>query len=166
MKNENEFNAYLAKEFRKIRNEGKLGVKKLSERFEAGASDFLLVKEGKTILLECKFIKDLPTRPSTQVLQHQFTGPQLKFMDDLALGGALGYGLVAIQSMKAMMVIPRECISTGNWSLSDFNALSYEFGRLLLWEHIDALLKVLSQEDPCLERYEAHYNMLLWKMVR
>jgi hypothetical protein len=164
MKNENEFNAHLAAEFRKIRNAGKLGVKKLSERFEAGASDFLLVKEGKCLLLECKFIKEFPVKPDTQVLGHQFTGPQLKFMDDLALGGALGYGLVAIKPMHAMMLIPREVISTGNWSLRDFSRLSFEYGRLMGWGQIGTLLSSMLGKPIGDSHVLGHHDMD-WRFV-
>ena len=80
MKTENEFNAYLSREFKKIRG---LRSIKASDKYTPGISDFLLWKGGLGGFLETKFLKAFP-RPSSLLLKHPFSTEQVSFLKGMS----------------------------------------------------------------------------------
>jgi len=120
VKNENEFNAYISKQLRLIRNEAKIAFLKTSEKFAVGVSDFLVFKDGHAACLECKFIKELPDRSGTQVLRHPFGGAQLKFFDDMQIGAVPAWGVVGVKEYDVIVLVDRLVVGKGNWVKRDF----------------------------------------------
>ena len=153
MKNENEFNAYLGKELRKLRNPRGFAYMKMSERFQEGASDFYLAQGGVSAFVECKFISELPVKLTTKVLGHQFTGAQLKFLDDMELGGIKGYGLVAVKRLEVMVLVGRHYVK--EWTLGEFiQLLQSNQANTIAWHDVPLLLAVLFPKNYQITDYE------------
>jgi len=123
MKNENDFNRYLSKEFSKRSPE--LHYLKASDKFTAGVSDFLLWHAGRSAALECKFVSTWPS-DKANLLKHTFTGAQKTFLESITLAHGRGVGLVAVGSEKMFYVFREAHIPTnGNWKTGDFRACRY-----------------------------------------
>lgn len=71
MKNENEFNAFLKKEFKK---HAEYKAIKISDRFKIGLPDWLIFHDGAAVAVECKFAKEFK---KAGMLYHKVTPPQL-----------------------------------------------------------------------------------------
>ena len=118
MKNENEFNAYLSKEFRKL-GPG-LKALKTSDKFHIGVSDFLMWYKGRSVAMEVKFIKNFTGRMG-RLLTHPFTGPQMTFFKTHDMAGSMGWGLIGCQEERIMVPIQVSFIPpSGNWETQDF----------------------------------------------
>ena len=116
MNNENEFNAWLTKDIRKLGTEIK--AIKLSDRFRSGVSDWLIFHKGLTIAVESKAVKELPKRG--RALKHPVTGPQLSFFESMRLAGICGFVIVAELDIRAMTVIPYPSVPrSGNFTVED-----------------------------------------------
>jgi hypothetical protein len=121
MKTENDYNAFLSKQLKKFSPQ--VHTIKISDKFTAGISDFLIFCNHKSLGLETKFEKAFPKRETSQVLSHSFSGPQITFLESLALTGNMGYGVVCIEEEESMYVFPYQTIpANGNFTLKEFNA--------------------------------------------
>lgn len=97
MRTENEFNAKLGS---LLKQQKDLFFRKLSDKYQVGMSDFLLIKKGRPVFIECKFKKELKGS-----LSHPFSGPQISFMKQAAIGGAESYGLLWVDSISKMILV-------------------------------------------------------------
>jgi hypothetical protein len=102
MRTENEFNRKLGS---LLKMQKDLFYRKLSDKYQVGMSDFILIKKGKTVFIECKYKKDLKGP-----LKHPFSGPQLSFMKQASSGGAECYGLVWIDSLSSFYLLPESTL--------------------------------------------------------
>lgn len=142
MKNEHEFNSYLAKEFRKLTPD--LKCLKASDKFSIGVSDFLLWYRSKSVAMECKFIKAFPKKPTTDVLSHKFEGPQYSFLQQISMTGSHSYGLVGVASEKKMYLIPIYSLhKDGNYTLAEFMHQNF---KAFAFDDVDGLIKRLFLE--------------------
>ena len=107
MKSENDFNAYLGRELKKLSKKG-FSHLKISDRFHPGVSDFFLWHQSIGSAIESKFIDNLPVRGTTKIMTHPFTGAQKGFFKRMEPGGAGRFGLVGIKRYKMMALIPVE----------------------------------------------------------
>ena len=124
MKSENEFNAWLSHELTTRRRQG-LFHYKVCDRFTAGVNDFFIWRQGKTLALEVKFIKDWPAGKG-KILGHTFTGPQQTFLESMALAGNAAYGAVAVGSEKLIYLIGHAKIPLeGNWTAAEFKGIGF-----------------------------------------
>lgn len=108
-KTENEFNAFLSSEFKKLAPQ--LEAIKIADKFKSGLSDFLLWYDGASCALEVKFVKELPVRNDSMVLDHKFSGAQIRKMTRLVETGNRAMGVVAVKSLDLMFFIPFEILS-------------------------------------------------------
>lgn len=131
MKDENAFNAHLSKELKKLERPGAdfTFYMKAADKFRSGVSDFIIWRRSLSIAIESKFTKLIG---NGLLLSHPFSGPQLTFLESIALSGNEAYGLVGIGEEKAMYLIPYKQIPReGNWQSSDFfkrGFYSFSFG--------------------------------------
>ena len=97
MRNENAFNAWLSKELRSLHSKG-FHHAKISDKFTAGVSDFLIWGLGKSVVIESKYVKEFP-KDTSDLLEHTFF-----VFRDVASDGAVavvyrrkngGYGLIS-----------------------------------------------------------------------
>lgn len=120
MKTEHEFNAYLSKEFKKLKPA--FYAQKMSDRFAVGVSDFLLFHSGRATVFETKFIRELPKR-NGKVLSHAFDGKQLTYFKSISNTGNSAFGVVGVGEEKTAYVVPFYNIpESGNWSATQFKA--------------------------------------------
>lgn len=118
MKDENDFNARLSRELRKLHP--KTYHTKTSDRFSVGISDFLIWRGGKTLAIEIKFCKCLAEK-NLVLLKHPFTGAQQTQLENHELVGNRAFGGVYINDSNQFVVIPRSLITqSGNWYTHDF----------------------------------------------
>lgn len=108
MKNENEFNAWMTSQIRKLGTRYK--AIKLSDRFRFGVSDWLIFHDGKGIAVESKAIKNLPKTMRGKALKHPVTGPQMTFFESMRLAGIKGYVIVAILDHRSITAVPYPCV--------------------------------------------------------
>lgn len=121
MKNENQFNAYLSKEFRARHSRHEIFHLKASDKFTAGVSDFLLWGNGYSCGLETKFTDTIDRKANTLVLEHTFTGAQQTYLESMRIAGSGNYGLVAVKDISAMFLINGVQIpESGNWTAQEF----------------------------------------------
>ena len=150
MKTEGEFNRFLGKEFRKMKPD--LFHIKISDRFQNGVSDFLLIKEGKAVALEVKFLKKVGSGES-RLLSHPFTGTQLSFFKNFALSGGKAFGLIAVAEQRKVYILPFSGIGTGNWSKNEFRKYAEVFSefnydrRVFSFNEVNELVSRLFKED-------------------
>lgn len=124
MRNESDFNRFLAKEFRKL--SPNLHFLKASDKFTAGVSDFIIWYHRASIALESKFISKWPSNNSL-LLRHPFTGAQQTFLESVYLTGNKGFGIVGIGEDKSFIVIPEDQIPrSGNWNVEEFKNMPYD----------------------------------------
>jgi hypothetical protein len=119
-KSEDDFNAYLTAEFKKIRPV--IGVLKMSAKFHIGVADYFLTRGREAVLFESKLIREFPKRTGL-VLNHPFDGTQQSFLRRFDLAGTPTWGLIGCQvnGLDVMWPVPLESIpSTGNWKRNDF----------------------------------------------
>lgn len=120
MTTENDFNRKLStylKAYSKV-----VFTRKLSDKYQVGMSDFMIIHGGKTAFVESKWKKELKGP-----LAHPFSGAQVSFMKQAANAGALCFGLIGIQSEAKMVLIPSHGIdASGNYrDVTDvYNAFS------------------------------------------
>lgn len=100
MKNENELNSELSKEFK--RREPKIKSVKTSDRISVGISDFTLYGNGLSCALEVKFVKELPARDNSAILGHKFDGAQITHLESIWLTGNNAFGLIGVLPEKMM----------------------------------------------------------------
>ena len=119
MKNENEFNAWLSKEFRKL--SPTVFAHKVADKFGIGIPDFHIwtpFRNFRQFDMECKFVRKLPGT-NAAALKHPFTGEQQTFMESIELAGGIAVGLVCVWEWNCMVLIQRKEIpSCGNFSVS------------------------------------------------
>lgn len=141
MKNENAFNAYLSKEFRARHSKG-IYHTKVSDKFTAGISDFLLWGKSLSAAAETKLVKTLDLRPDTILLKHPFSGAQLTFLESIWLTGNPAWGIVGVVDSRSIYVIEGMHIpKNGNWLVSEFKNQPYK--KRFEWDDIDGLLDTL-----------------------
>lgn len=105
MRNENEFNAYLSKNFRKMYKRVK--YTKVSDRFTPGVSDFLVwFSGGNSAALECKYVQSLGDEDKPALQKHPFTPAQINFLRDIASTGNVASGLIFVNDIRKMFLIP------------------------------------------------------------
>lgn len=120
--NENNFNAWLSKELRTMHGRGFHHVK-ISDKFTAGISDFIIWGMNSSVVIESKYISELPQKDSTKLLTHPFEGDQQTFMESVSLTGNRAFGLVAIgdKTRGSLFLIENKVIPpSGNWKTKDF----------------------------------------------
>lgn len=120
MRTENDFNAYLSKEFRKRVPE--LHFSKLSDKHIAGIPDFVLWHRSTSRGLECKMITDFPKTDKGRVLtKHPFTLKQLSYMGFMEKTGNHAFGLIYCKKDNSMYLARRNRIpDSGNWTYAEF----------------------------------------------
>lgn len=110
MKNENEFNAYLQKEFKK---HSEYKAVKVSDRFKIGLPDWLIFHTGCAAAVECKYAKTW--RLNQNMLGHPVSRPQitaLKSFHNVNIPSAI---LIGVDDAKTMYLGPYEVVTkTGN----------------------------------------------------
>lgn len=106
MRNENEFNSFLTRHFRK--HSKRMKAIKSCDRFTPGVSDFLLwFTSGVSSALESKYIDDFVKDDKKNTLtKHPFTPAQINFLRDLDGKGCKAYGIVAVKDLKKMFLLP------------------------------------------------------------
>ena len=137
MKTEGNFNSHLSKQFKKLAPD--VHYLKASDRFAVGVSDFLVFGKGKTLAIESKFVNTVPG-DNVRLLNHEFTGPQLTFLESMELAGCRALGLVGIKEFGRMYLIERRFLKN-NWKVREFLELlpefaEYEFKEVpkMLWD--------------------------------
>lgn len=121
MNTENEFNAYLTKEIRKLGTSYK--AIKMSDRFKIGVPDWIMFHAGKSVAVEAKFARKLPQRG--KVLNHPVTGPQISYLKSLALAGVPGKVLIAASFDNLIRIVPLESLpEDGNFTTEEFNFIT------------------------------------------
>ena len=121
MRNENAFNAWLSKELRTLHSKG-FHHAKISDKFTAGVSDFLIWGLGKSVVIESKYVKEFP-KDTSDLLEHTFSGAQITFLESIGLTGNRAFGLIAVGDRKggSLFLIPwKEIPDSGNWKVADF----------------------------------------------
>jgi hypothetical protein len=118
MKSENDFNRYLSKEFRTMRN---LMCIKTADKYTPGISDFLLWSKGRGAFLETKFIKKIPST-TAKLLRHPFSSKQVSFLKGMTnVAGCPAWGVIGVQLEKKIYAFPSWMIpSEGNWIVEEF----------------------------------------------
>jgi penicillin-binding protein-related factor A (putative recombinase) len=86
-------------------------TRKLSDKYQVGMSDFMVIHGGETAFIESKWKKELKGP-----LAHPFSGAQISFMKQASGAGALCFGLIGIESMSKMLLLPSHGIQpSGNF---------------------------------------------------
>lgn len=134
MKNENEFNAKFGKELRKFRN---LHHYKASDKFTIGVPDFTIWCSGFSVALEMKFVKEWSA--GKLIKSHEFTGPQVTFLESVGLTRNLAFGGVYNDTTQELFfilwnVIPKE----GNWHSDIFRGCNYP---VFKWNDIAGIVR-------------------------
>lgn len=122
MRNENDFNAYLTKEIRKLGTDYK--AIKLADKFRIGMPDWLMFYKGLAVGVEAKFIRGKPKKDTSKLLAHPVTAPQISYMKSLELAGVKCKVLIgsALDAKIRVISFP-DLPETGNYSLGEFEAL-------------------------------------------
>lgn len=142
MRTENDFNAKLGKELKKLSPSVKFI--KASDRFTIGVSDFLIWAYGKNVGVESKLIKEYPVKGTSKLLSRPFTGAQRTFLNELEMSGSKGYGLVAVKSEKKMYLIRSKDIpKSGNWTLAEFNLLKERLYSFKFFDEVPVFVEFL-----------------------
>lgn len=140
MKTENEFNAWLGNNIRKLEPKG-FFLLKVAEKYHIGISDFFIWYGGSCAAIETKFVREMPKKTG-KVLKHDFDGTQITFLKRVASTGNPAWGLVAIHEEKRMVLVPFSSIpEDGNWhgtipeghlsySYKEWERLAYDLFRL------------------------------------
>lgn len=140
MKTENEFNAWLGNNIRKLEPYG-FFLLKVAEKYHIGISDFFIWHGGSCAAIETKFVREMPKKTG-KVLKHDFDGTQMTFLRRVANTGNPAWGLVAIHEEKRMVLVSyRHIPEEGNWSgklpehlqsydYKDWERLAYDLFRL------------------------------------
>ena len=150
MRGENEFNRHLSKELKKLKP--KTFHLKVSDRFQSGVSDFLLIRDGRAVALEVKFVKKVGSGEA-KLLSHPFTGPQLSFFRNVVGSGGKAFGLIAVGSERKFYLIPFSNISSGNWSKDEFIKYQEVFSdfdydrRVFAFKDVEPMVDRLFKED-------------------
>ena len=120
---ENDFNAELSKHLRKMTPE--VHYIKASDKFTVGISDFLLWHKGTCAAVESKYVREWP-RPSANLLKHAFTGPQVTFLESVALTKNKAYGLIGVgEEQKMYLVNWVQIPPSGNWTTRQFIEMQF-----------------------------------------
>ena len=136
MKTENEFNAWLGNNIRKLEPHG-FFLLKVAEKYHIGISDFFIWHGGSCAAIETKFVREMPKK-NGKVLKHEFDGKQVTFLHRVANTGNPAWGLVAIHEKKKIVAVPyRDIPADGNWCgdvPDNFRSFKYdEIPSLLKW---------------------------------
>jgi hypothetical protein len=119
MGTENTFNGYVTSVVKRMGNTFK--VQKISDRFKAGVSDWLIFHEGLVIAVESKYIHRVPLQPGTKLLRHVVSGPQRTYMKTLAEAHVPCWVIVGIGTERRIVVVPFSALPvSGNWTAADF----------------------------------------------
>lgn len=116
MKDEDAFNAFLSKKFKALGSWVK--ALKMAEKYHIGIPDFALWSGGRGVVVESKFLPSLDVGHfKGVVLKHPFSGPQQTFLQDTLRAGTPAFGLIGIDDVKQMILVPANLIpKTGSWS--------------------------------------------------
>ena len=110
MKNENEFNAFLKKEFKK---HSEYKAIKVSDRFKIGLPDWLVFHEGRAAAVECKFAGEW--YDDKNILKHTVSRPQITCLNGFSAVAVPSLILVGIADKKKMYVgRPEHLTTSGN----------------------------------------------------
>lgn len=144
MKDENAFNRHLGKELTKLHKKRVFHMK-AADKFRSGVSDFLIWRVGSSLAIESKFVKDLGDAPKLskkKLLSHAFSGEQITFLESIALSGNHAWGLVAIDEIRRMVMVPyREIPENGNWKTSEFVNLMETHFVSFNYEDVEMMLR-------------------------
>lgn len=117
MRTENEFNARLTKDIRKLGTTYK--AIKMSDRFKIGVPDWLMFYEGRAVAVEAKFVQKIP--PKRKVLSHPVTGPQISYMKSLSLAGVPCKVIIGASFDDLVRIVSLEDLpEDGNFSSEQF----------------------------------------------
>ncbi|MCJ7523200.1 MAG: hypothetical protein MUP21_13425 [Dehalococcoidia bacterium] len=101
----------------------KYKVQKVSDRFKAGVSDWLIFHEGMVIAIESKYIMRVPSQPGTKLLRHVVSGPQRTYMKTMVEAHVPCWVIVGIGTERKIVAVPfSEVPATGNWTAAEFLA--------------------------------------------
>lgn len=119
MRNENQFNAKLGVNLRGLQPE--IRYIKTSDKFTVGIADFLIWFKSAGIALENKFVKEWPNNNARLLQKHQFTGPQLTFLESIQLTNNPAWGGIYVDCEKTFYLVPSNQIPPlGNWKTGVF----------------------------------------------
>jgi len=144
MRTENDFNAYLSKEFRKT--VPTVHFSKVSDKHIAGIPDFLLWSSSTSRGLESKMISGFPKTGRGRVLtKHPFTPKQLSYMSHMEKTGNHAFGVIYCKENNFMYVVRRNHIpESGNWTKAEFQeAVTSGQFKVLLKSETQELLRVM-----------------------
>lgn len=120
MRNEDAFNSFLSDRFKRLRPN--TYALKMAEKFHVGIPDFLLLRGGRCVFVESKFLENSPGARSKKALRHEFQGPQISFLLDAAIAGAKCYGVIGLDYTRSLRIVPVHLIPHGgNWPLGAWN---------------------------------------------
>jgi hypothetical protein len=138
MKNENEFNAYLKKEFKKY---SQYKAVKISDRFKIGLPDWLIFCGGRAAAVECKFAIDW--YEDKNILKHTVSKPQITSLNGFAAVAVPSLVLIGVVGQRKMYVgRPEHLTPSGNVTGKILNNHFFSF----YFTDIDGLLKHLFEE--------------------
>ena len=135
MKNENEFNAFLKKEFKKY---SQFKAVKISDRFKIGLPDWLIFHNGKAAAVECKFAKEWYM--DKNILKHTVSKPQITSLKGFSAVSVPSLILIGIADKGLMYVGRPEFLTdsgnvTGHILFNHFFAFDFKKCNELL-EHL------------------------------
>lgn len=138
MKNENEFNAFLKKEFKK---HPEYKAVKISDRFKIGLPDWLVFYQGRAAVVECKFASKWYN--DKNVLGHTVSKPQITSLKGFSAVAIPSLVLIGFADRKEMFIgRPEHLTPTGN--VTGNIIVNHFFG--FAFKEIDLLLKHLFEE--------------------
>jgi hypothetical protein len=138
MKNENEFNAYLKKEFKK---HPLYKAVKISDRFKIGLPDWLVFYQGRAAVVECKFSPKWYDEKN--ILNHTVSKPQITSLNGFATVRVPSLVLIGVADRKMMYVgRPEFLTASGNVT----GSILYNHFFSFYFTDIGGLLKHLFEE--------------------
>jgi len=129
VKNENEFNSFLSREFKKCK--GYKAVK-VSDRFKIGLPDWLLFHEGRAVAAECKFAKEWK---KGNMLGHAVTAPQITALEGFSSVNVSSRVVVGVADPRVIYVgCFRDITDKGNVTgeILDAKFRKYTYGEAAL----------------------------------
>lgn len=141
MKDENAFNAFLKKEFKK---HSEYKALKVSDRFKIGIPDWLIFHTGCAVAVECKFTKNW--NYDKNLLKHPVSQPQLSTLTGFYQVGVPAAVLIGIDDTCSMLVGSHKSISkVGNASGRDLREGGFQEFDM---SEVYAMLKYLFYDFP------------------
>ena len=131
-------------------------VQKISDRFKAGVSDWLIFHEGLVIAIESKYIHKVPLQPGTKLLRHVVSGPQRTYMKTLAEAHVPCWVIVGIGTERRIIVVPFSALpAAGNWTAAEFTE-QREVSSVYAYDGIPMMIRDMF--DHSIQRYRGRHG--------